>query len=132
MSVIVLIVDDDNAVRFFHRIIVTQSGLCEAPLCFTNGADAFEYLEQNFIETNSYLIFLDINMPVMNGWDLLNSIKKNNYDKNVHVVMTTSSADDEDHKRANQYKMVMDYVEKPITSEQCKAIMTSSEIAACF
>lgn len=132
MSVIVLIVDDDNAVRFFHRIIVTQSGLSKAPFSFANGAEAFEYLEQNFVESNCYLIFLDINMPVMNGWDLMNSIQVNKYDNNVHVVMTTSSADDDDHKRANQYKMIMDYVEKPITSEQCKAIMTTSEIAACF
>lgn len=132
MSVIVLIVDDDDAVRFFHRIIVSQSKLSAEPLCFANGEGVLNYLDRNFNETDTYLILLDINMPVMNGWDLMDAISSKNYCNRVNIVMVTSSVDRADRDKAKLYNMIIDVVEKPISDEQCKKIMNFSSIASDF
>lgn len=123
MGVIVLIVDDDQAVRFFHRVIVSQSGLSAEPLSFSNGEEALNFLEKNRNETDIYLILLDINMPVMSGWELLDEIKDKEYCKQVQAVMVTSSVDNLDQEKAKLYSMVIDVVEKPISVEACKTIM---------
>ncbi|MBC7886573.1 MAG: response regulator [Ferruginibacter sp.] len=132
MSVIVLIVDDDEAVRFFHRVIVSQSKLSTEPLCFSNGKGVIEYLDQNSNETDSYLILLDINMPVMNGWDLLDIIKDKSYFTQVHIVIVTSTIDRDDYERSKLNSMIIDVVEKPISDEECKKIMNFSLIAGNF
>ena len=91
MSLAVLIVDDDKAVQFYHRIMLSQSGLTDNPLEFNNGADVLRYLDEVFIPTNECLVLLDINMPKMTGWELLDHIGEKPYRKQVHVVMVTSS-----------------------------------------
>ncbi|MEP7108980.1 MAG: response regulator [Ferruginibacter sp.] len=128
MGVIVLIVDDDDSVRFFHRVIVTRSKLSSRPISFGSGEKALDYLDQNCSENDLYLILLDINMPGMNGWDLVDAIGGKTYHNQVYIVMVTSSVDREDHEKAKSYDMIIDVIEKPISDEECKKIMNSSLI----
>lgn len=123
MALVILIIDDDEAVRFFHRIIVTQSGLSTEPLCFSNGIEALAHLDKNFNSNNNYLILLDINMPVMDGWDMLYALDSKNYCSQVNVVMVTSSVDKTDFNRAKQFKTVIDFVEKPLSDKAYKKVM---------
>lgn len=132
MSLIVIIVDDDDAVRFFHRLIVSQSGLAAEPLSFGSAMETLNYLDVNSDETNTYLILLDINMPVMDGWDLLNALGNKSYYKQVYVVMATSSVNKADKEKAKLYSMVIDFVEKPILDEVCKRIMLLHPIDQYF
>lgn len=133
MSLKVLIIDDDEAVRFFHRIIVTQSGLCDEPLCFVNGEQALNYLDTNFIANDNYLLLLDINMPVMNGWDVLDILKTKSYTSQVNVVMVTSSVDKSDHEKAKQYYPgVIDFIEKPISGEDYSRVMKFFSVLRVF
>ena len=129
MSVAVLIVDDDKAVRFFHQVIVTQCGLSNHPLCFGNAKDVLQYFDENYINDDIYLLLLDINMPVMDGWDLLDIIENKPYKGQVYVVMVTSSVDRADREKANRYSMVLDVIEKPITDDACKKIFELSSVA---
>ena len=96
MSVRTLIVDDDKAVRFFHRITVTESALSPEPLSFCDGQEAMDYMDQNFKEGENYLVLLDINMPVMNGWEMLKAISEKPYSDHVFFAMVTSSVDKAD------------------------------------
>lgn len=134
MSVTVLIVDDDKAVRFFHTVMVSQSGLSKDPLSFSNGEEAFTYLSEHYnnTDTDTWLILLDINMPEMNGWELMDALKEKNYNNQVHIVMVTSSVDRADREKAKLYSMVMDVVEKPISEEDCKRIKIKSAISQYF
>ena len=132
MGVVVLIVDDDEAVRFFHRIIVSQSGLSNEPLCFCNGEEALNFLNANLNEANTYLILLDINMPVMNGWDFLDMINDKSYCNQVNIVIVTSSVDKADHEKAKLYNMVVEFVEKPISGEEYKRIMDFYSVVQTF
>ena len=129
MSVVVLIVDDDKAVRFFHQVIVAQSGLSNNPLSFANAKDVLQYFDENYSNGDIYLLLLDINMPVMDGWDLLDIIENKPYKSQVYVVMVTSSVDRADCEKANRYSMVLDVIEKPITDVACKKLFELSSIA---
>ncbi len=119
MSLETIIVDDDKAVRFFHKITVTESTLSDDPLSFSNGKEALDYLDNNFKENVFYLILLDINMPVMNGWEFLKAISQKPYSANIFFAMVTSSVDRADKEKAKLFSHIIDFVEKPITTEEC-------------
>jgi CheY-like chemotaxis protein len=132
MSVIVLIVDDNEGVRFFHGIIVSQSKLSPEPLSFGNGEEVLRYLNQNSNKTDDYLILLDINMPGMNGWDFMDALNDKCYRNQVHIVVVTSSVDITEHDKAKSYSMVIDVVEKPISYAACERIMNFSSLSPHF
>jgi CheY-like chemotaxis protein len=132
MGVTVLIVDDDEGVRFFHKISVLHSNLSTDCLTFKNAQEAMDYLNAHGNGINTYLILLDINMPCSTGWDFLDAIKNESYSNQIHVVMVTSSVDPADRERAKIYKMVLKIVEKPISDEECKAIFNFPSIAPFF
>lgn len=62
------------------------------------------------------VIFLDINMPIMNGWQFLDEFKKmqNSIDKNITIYLVSSSFDDRDISRSKDYAEVTDYIIKPV------------------
>ncbi|MES2893495.1 MAG: response regulator [Bacteroidota bacterium] len=129
MSVRTLIVDDDKAVRFFHRITVTESALSPEPLSFCDGQEAMDYMDKNFKDGENYLVLLDINMPVMNGWEMLKAISEKPYSAHVFFAMVTSSVDKADRDKAKAFTQVIDFVEKPISAEECKRLKESPPIA---
>ncbi len=128
MGVFVLIIDDDDGVRFFHKISVSQGNVSGDCLTFKNGQEAIDYLNAQRDENNTYLVLLDINMPRITGWDFLDAIKNENYSSRLFVVMVTSSVDPADRERAKAYKMVLKIVEKPISDEECKALFNFASI----
>ena len=132
MSIRILIVDDDKAVRFFHKITVTEGSLTSDPLSFCDGKEALDYLDQHFRESDYYLVLLDINMPVMNGWDLLTAISEKVYAGNVFFAMVTSSVNGADREKARSYSQVIDFIEKPMSLEEYKRILDISPISEFF
>ncbi len=130
MSVKTLIVDDDKAVQFFHKVTVTESKLSDEPLIFIDGQKALNYLDLNFKGNGDYyLVLLDINMPVMDGWEFLRIVSEKPYADHVFFAMVTSSVDRADKEKAIAYRQVIDFVEKPISFEECKKIRLMSQIA---
>jgi len=118
----VLIVDDDEMVIYLHEIMVKGSTLSANPLAFMNGKEALDYLEADNQDGQACLILLDINMPVMNGWELLDAINSRNFANKIFVVIVTSSVDSADRAKAGTYRQVIDYVEKPITVEALEKV----------
>lgn len=127
-----MIVDDDEIVIALHKIIVEKSGLSPAPESFTGGKEALNYLEEQHQEGHSYLILLDINMPNMSGWDFLDIIQTKSISGHISVIMVTSSIDIKDKEMAEQYKHVIDFVEKPLNFDVCKRIKQLLQIAHLF
>ncbi|MEX2600140.1 MAG: response regulator [Balneolaceae bacterium] len=117
MSLPVLIVDDDAGVLFLHELIVRESGFSENISTFNKGSNALEYLEQQ--KESVSLIFLDINMPEMSGWDFLELLDESSQFHRVYVVMVTSSVNRADREKANSFRRVIGYVEKPLDFETC-------------
>ena len=128
MSLKVLIVDDDEVVLFIHELIIKKSGLSEIPINFKNGQVAMDFLNDHHIKEKQFLIFLDINMPVMNGWCFLDTIQHCSYREKINVIIVTSSIDQIDRRKAKEYPQVIDYIEKPFSMEACLRIKQLPEI----
>ena len=129
MSLKVMIVDDDPVFIMINKLRVKTSSIAENPLTYTNGKTAFEALLNDKETEDSYLVFLDINMPIMDGWDLLNAIQNTPLANKVYVVMVTSSVDGSEKERAKTYPQVIGFYEKAIDINTCKEIKANPAIS---
>lgn len=129
MSLQVLLVDDDEMVIYLHKMLTRISGLAADPVCFGDGKATLDYLSSHYQAGNRYLVLLDINMPVMNGWEFLQAIQATAFAQALSVVMVTSSIDQVDRNQARQFKQVIDFVEKPLNVEVCKQMLLLPELA---
>ena len=124
----VLLVDDDEPTNFFNKMILEEFNCAENIEVADSGQDALNYLENAVDENDTSspdLIFLDINMPAMNGWDFLE--RYSNLDKkhkaNVVIVMLTTSLNPDDCAKANSIPDVSGFETKPLTAEKLQAIL---------
>lgn len=117
----VYIIDDDlvyqyTAIKTLGNIIDNSS-----IKVFPDGEEAINFISQH-IENNEELpdvIFLDLNMPIMDGWEFLNEFKKfkTRYNKLTHIYLVSSSNDDTDTERANKFNLVEGYLVKPVSQQ---------------
>ncbi|MEX2597614.1 MAG: response regulator [Salibacteraceae bacterium] len=119
-----LVVDDDEMTLFIHEKIISK---CRNPFShksFRSGEECLKYLEnqKQINPDKAYLILLDINMPSMSGWDVLESIRKQALLPRGYVIMATSSVDYDDKVIAEKYDEVIDFFEKPLTLESCEKL----------
>lgn len=119
----VLIVDDDHVILMIHRLKIMKSGVDLSALEFLNGQTALEYIKAHNTENNLFIVLLDINMPVMNGWEFLDSIQKMDLKCKMKVAMVTSSVDHADQEKAKNYREVCCYITKPVNEKEISILM---------
>ncbi|WP_276166824.1 response regulator [Zobellia alginiliquefaciens] len=121
------IVDDDDIYRFTVLQTAKTLNMEYRTTVFSNGQDALEYIQanQNNPETLPHFILLDIDMPVMDGFQFLQSYDdiEPTLTKNITIYMVSSSVDPKDIELAKSYSSVKDYISKPLKSEQLKTII---------
>jgi len=117
----VIIIDDDDIMVFLQRKLFQRSGLAKDPISFKSASAAIEFIKNEEINQH-FLILLDINMPGMNGWQFLDILKELKISNNVFVIMVTSSIDGCDKEKASTYLNVIDFMEKPVSMENCNRI----------
>lgn len=128
----IAIVDDDHLFRVIINAQIKKIKASKDVLLFMNGAEAMSYLKTAVKAPGEEpiqipkLIFLDINMPVMNGWEFLNEFKELSDDikENIIIYILTSSINDRDEERAKEYSEVSKYVVKPITTADLNGILS--------
>jgi CheY-like chemotaxis protein len=84
---------------------------------FSNGKLAIEYLDANHIVGDRNIIFLDLNMPIMGGWEFLDAVDKRPYSSTLSVIIVTSSFDRNEREMAKAHKSIVMFIEKPIGAE---------------
>ncbi|WP_020531956.1 response regulator [Flexithrix dorotheae] len=111
----ILLIDDDPVINFINKKVVKTEFPHHPVVILENGLKGVEYIRQN--PQKFYLIFLDLNMPVMNGWQFLETITedKNQYRLNIHIL--TSSIDLRDETKAKENELVLSYLTKPLKSK---------------
>lgn len=118
----ILIVEDDPSMRYLTEIILSETASFEKIECSCNGKDAISKIQINGFPD---LIFLDISMPVMDGFELLDELEK--YYKhevcNAKIVILTSFDRFEEKERALKYKGIVKYLIKPLTREKALKIL---------
>lgn len=117
----ILIIDDDQINNLLFSKIVKISGVSQNINTESSAIEALRSIKDNF-ETDRKLpdiIFLDINMPVMNGWEFLNQYQElpKCIRDNIKLYMLSSSVFHEDIDKSKEYEDVVDYISKPLTKE---------------
>ncbi|MGB7785203.1 MAG: response regulator [Salinimicrobium sp.] len=115
----VVIVDDDAVVLFLHKILIQKTFHSGCLHDFDNAEEALQYILHRTDKNQPLLVLLDINMPGMTGWHFLEELQENAFEENIHVVMVTSSINYSDRKKAEQFPLVMDFLEKPLSRQAC-------------
>jgi CheY-like chemotaxis protein len=121
------IIDDDDIFIYGTRRIMQEVRFCEDIVVFKNGKEAIDGMQNYLAEGKNLpdIIFLDINMPVMNGWDFLEEFTKiPNLNKGtVLLYVVSSSIDPSDLQKAKEFELVNNYILKPILPKQLNEIL---------
>lgn len=121
------VIDDDKIYQFLLKNLFKQNNIQLNISFFNNGVEAIEYISSNSDKADKLpdLILLDVNMPVMNGWQFLEEYSKLaiNFSKTAVIYMISSSNNFVDIKRAKGYGgLVKDYLLKPLSKEDLQKI----------
>jgi len=115
MKPYIALVDDDAITNTLHKIILRKINPELTIKTFENPEAALNF----FIETKEALpdlIFLDLNMPILSGWDFLDAFEKS--DLHSPIVIVTSSIENEDKIRACSFKEVVNFITKPLEAKE--------------
>ena len=118
----IIIVDDEPGILFLHELMIEESELNGEIFTFSDPEKALKFIINASESNNPVLVLLDINMPRMNGWDLLDKLDNLKIRPNVEVIMATSSIHKSDKEKSRGYKRVKMFLEKPIDIEDCSRI----------
>lgn len=132
---IVLIIDDDEITHIIGKRLIEIAGFAKKTVTLENGKEAIDYFEnllKNQISPNKQedvpdFILLDINMPIMNGWEFLKeyTIHFSNKFPHIKVAILSSSINPEDLKKSEESSLVVDYISKPLTIERLTELSVS-------
>ncbi|WP_242916277.1 response regulator [Pontibacter liquoris] len=128
----VLLIDDDDTTNFLNQRLLDRMAVTDNVRTFVNGKQAFDYLynvsNKNYEGTGSSyfqpeLIFLDINMPVMDGFEMLDLFERLDkaFREQITMVVLTTSTHPQD--TANSKKYNAEYLTKPLTVEKVNMLL---------
>jgi len=115
------VIDDDSIYQMLIKRMVEKAYPSIEVSSFLNGKIAIDRLESvlnsNYTDAFPGVIFLDINMPVMNGWEFLDSIEQRGFKQRIdaRIYIVSSSIDKSDFEKAKTYSNVADYLVKPLS-----------------
>jgi CheY-like chemotaxis protein len=115
-----LVIDDDDINIFIIKKIVEKTGFAVNMIAKTNGQLAIDYLQEiaDHPEELPHLILIDINMPVLNGWEFIEAYEKMNIEKAIDMYMLSSSVYENDIEKAKTYKVVKGFISKPLSIDR--------------
>ncbi|MFZ6052644.1 response regulator [Halocola ammonii] len=124
---IACIIDDDPIYVFGAKRVMELADFCKSYLIFHNGEDALNQLsaliEKGDQEALPDLILLDLNMPIMDGWQFLEEFSRIPCCKKITIFIVSSSVNPSDIEKAKEYSQVSDYLIKPVTMQRLKEVL---------
>lgn len=128
------LVDDDSTYTYSAKKILKDSPVFKKYIIFNDAEEALEHFKSVANDASQIpdVLFLDINMPLIDGWDFLEEFTKlkPSLEKNVTIYMVSTSIDPVDIERARTISDVAQYIVKPINIEQFEKIFKYFDIEA--
>jgi CheY-like chemotaxis protein len=122
MNLYIILIDDDPISCALYRAITAKMGIASRLLTFYDGKEALHSFRTNFLPSDRYIIFLDIDMPVMSGWEFLEAVDTKQYSSSIKVIIITSLVEQADRERAAKHKVVAGLFQKPLEQESIEVI----------
>ena len=128
----ILFIDDDEPTNFLNEMIIENACCTEHIEIATSGEQALRYLgnhKGNTDQNNTYprpdLIFLDVNMPAMNGWEFLKEYDdlEDAQKGNIVIIMLTTSLNPDDKLKAEGTPHIAGFENKPLTEEKLAGLL---------
>ncbi|MEJ8804260.1 response regulator [Pontibacter sp. H249] len=124
----IFLIDDDRLSIFLTESMLALEGLTHKTKSYYSAEEALEALSSGGDDTIPNLIFLDLNMPVMDGWAFLDALAYTQLNlkiqKKCRIYILTSSLDLSDTLRTKEYPLVSGLIHKPIKSEDIEFIFS--------
>ena len=128
----ILCIDDDPITLMLCKKVIEKSEFSKEIDTVNNGEDAliyFDNLKINLLNKKSFVlpefVFLDLNMPVMGGWEFLDLFLKDKYYSffpDLKVIVLSSTIDPKDIEKSKTYPMVINFLSKPITKDMLNSL----------
>jgi CheY-like chemotaxis protein len=129
----ILLVEDNEFINIYNKKVIEKMGIAGQVIVIDDGREALDYLlgEGNYKNTNGShpcpdLIFLDVNMPRMNGWEFIEEYLKANH-KDIHpskIVILSTAPNPDDVKKYSAVEEILCFEKKPLTKEKIHSIIT--------
>jgi CheY-like chemotaxis protein len=122
----ILCVDDDQITLMLCKKVIERSTFANEIITLQNGEEAFNYFKDLSVEIANKidvdypkLVFLDLNMPIIDGWEFLDSYLANKFHEvfSTNFIVLSSTIDPLDYMKSKTYPFVIDFIAKPITKE---------------
>ena len=126
---ITYVIDDDKLSIKLMSMLIAKNNFCEEITSFHNPQNALDELKNNAKDPSKLpdVILLDLNMPVLDGWQFLDEFILVEFTKKIIVFIVSSSIDPSDLEMAKNYPIIKDYIIKPLSSEKLKQASLSIE-----
>jgi len=127
----ICVVDDDDIYQFTISKTLKSLELAKKIVVFSDGEEALDFIQDNLTNEDELpdVILLDINMPIMDGFQFLEEFTKVklSVEKKITIFMVSSSVDPVDIERAKSISSISDYIIKPINRANLKSIFDKLE-----
>ncbi len=119
------IIDDDEIIVYLTDKIIKEEQFCEKSETFNNGQLALGRIKEAIANKDELpeVMLIDINMPVMDGWELLDELVKLPLEKPIPLIIFTSSINPADREKAFTYASIKGYIQKPLTVHKLDKIL---------
>lgn len=128
----ILLIDDNPADNEFHEIAIRKAGICDQIKVALDGFEALNYIRQSTVDSTNFptpdLIFLDVNMPGMNGFEFLEEYQKLDEEikSKLVIMMLTTSLNPDDELRAKTYNSLRGFMNKPLTTDTLQKLIVEN------
>ncbi|WP_420319088.1 response regulator [Ekhidna sp.] len=121
----IVLIDDDETTNYLNKLIIERAALVDEVVSFDSAQDALNFFSNNQDEEDESLVLLDINMPIMNGWQFLDRYQMLQKQNGNKFVILTSSINPADKEMAEEKNSIIEYMAKPLSIEMINELVSN-------